>query len=94
MPATMPCPRCGEDAPLVYRDYVAHCSACGATRVPLAAPAVAMAGKPSQVGGTVAKIVGWIVLACGGLFSALAGSSRPRTSPASCAWASRRWTRG
>ncbi len=67
----MPCPRCGEDAPLVYRDYVAHCSACGATRVPLAAPAVAMAGKPSQVGGTVAKIIGWIVLACGGLFSAL-----------------------
>ena len=67
----MPCPRCGEDAPLVYRDYTATCSACGATRVPLAAPAVAMAGKPSQVGGAVAKIVGWFILACGGLFSAL-----------------------
>ncbi len=67
----MPCPRCGEDAPLVYRDYTATCSACGATRVPLAAPAVAMAGKPSQVGGAVAKIVGWVVLACGGLFSAM-----------------------
>ncbi len=39
--------------------------------MPLAAPAVAMAGKPSQVGGTVAKIIGWIVLACGGIFAAL-----------------------
>lgn len=59
------CPHCGQNAPIVYQGVAAFCSACGKPRPPLIAPSVSFAGKPSKVGGTVAGVVGWIVLAFG-----------------------------
>ena len=59
------CPRCGQQAPLVYRGLVPYCTACGSPRAPLAAKSVTYAGKTAQVGGTVAKAFGWGVLALG-----------------------------
>jgi hypothetical protein len=64
------CPRCRQNAPLVYRGLTAYCSACGAPRLPLTSSSVTHAGKPSKVGGTVARVFGWLVLA-GGLGLAL-----------------------
>jgi len=61
-----PCPHCGQDAPIVYRGVVPHCTACGALRVPLSSPSVNLAGKSSRVGGTFARVLGWVVLVCGG----------------------------
>lgn len=63
LPAT--CPRCGRDAPIVYRGVVPYCTACGALRVPLSGPSVNLAGKPSRVGGTVAGVFGWLILLLG-----------------------------
>ena len=59
------CPHCQKNAPIVYRGVVAYCTACGQLRVPLAGPAVNLAGQPSQIGGSVAKILGWLVLGVG-----------------------------
>jgi hypothetical protein len=59
------CPSCGRDAPIVYRGVVPYCTACGALRAPLATPSINMAGKSSQVGGTVASVAGWLVLLIG-----------------------------
>jgi hypothetical protein len=59
------CPHCGRDAPIVYRGVVPYCTACGALRAPLATPSINLAGKPSQMGGTVASIAGWLVLVTG-----------------------------
>lgn len=59
------CPHCGQNAPIVYRGVSAFCSACGRPRAPLIAPSVSYTGKPSKVGGTVAGVIGWIVLAIG-----------------------------
>lgn len=59
------CPRCGRDAPLVYKAVVPYCTACGAVRAPVG-PSVNLAGKPAQVGGTVASVFGWLVLGLGG----------------------------
>lgn len=42
-----------------------YCTACGALRAPLATPSINMAGKSSQVGGTVASVAGWLVLLIG-----------------------------
>jgi hypothetical protein len=56
------CPNCGQNAPLVYRGVSAFCSACGIPRVPFTANAVNLRGKPSKIGGTVAAVVGWILL--------------------------------
>lgn len=39
--------------------------------MPLAASSVNLAGQPSKVGGTVARVFGWMVLAGGWLFAAL-----------------------
>jgi hypothetical protein len=64
-----PCPRCGREAPLVYRGVVPYCTACGSLRPPLSAPSFNMAGKPARVGGAFASVVGWIVLVFGGSFS-------------------------
>jgi len=44
---------------------VPYCTACGALRAPLATPSINMAGKSSQVGGTVASVAGWLVLLIG-----------------------------
>ena len=65
------CPACRKDAPIVYRGVMGYCTGCGAVRGPLVAPSVTMAGQPSKVGGTVAKVFGWIVFAVG-LLAALA----------------------
>jgi hypothetical protein len=59
------CPRCGKNAPIVYRGVAAYCTACGAPRIPLASSSVTLAGQPSKVGGTVARVLGWIVLVAG-----------------------------
>jgi hypothetical protein len=59
------CPHCGQDAPLRYSGVAAFCSACGRPRPPLIARSVSHAGKPAQVGGTLAGVFGWIVLAVG-----------------------------
>jgi hypothetical protein len=59
------CPHCGQDAPIRYQGVAAFCSACGKPRLPLMAPSVSHAGKPSKVGGTVAGVMGWITLAFG-----------------------------
>jgi hypothetical protein len=60
------CPHCGREAPIVYRGVLPYCTACGALRAPLSSPSVNLAGKPSRVGGTFARVVGWLVLLCGG----------------------------
>jgi len=65
----VPCPACGRDAPIVYRGVVPHCTACGAYRAPLSTPSVNLAGKSSQMGGTVASVAGWLIL-LGGLAAA------------------------
>lgn len=57
------CPHCGRDAPLVYRGPLAYCSACNKPRVPLSAAGVNITGKPAKIGGTLASVLGWIVLA-------------------------------
>lgn len=59
------CPHCGQNAPIVYRGVVAFCSACQRQRPALIAPSVSYAGKPSSVGGTVAGVIGWILLVVG-----------------------------
>lgn len=63
------CPRCRQNAPLVYRGVNAFCTACGAPRTPLANSSVNMAGQPSRVGGTVARVFGWLTLVFGTLVS-------------------------
>lgn len=77
------CPRCHQNAPLVYRGVNAFCTACGGPRLPLTNASLNMAGQPSKVGGTVARVFGWMVLAAGwlvglaifGLFAAAFGTS-------------------
>jgi len=57
------CPHCGQNAPLLYRGVSAFCSACGTPRIAFTANAVNLRGKPSKIGGTVASVLGWVVLA-------------------------------
>ncbi len=64
------CPRCRQNAPIVYRGVAAYCTACGAPRMPLAASSVTLAGKGSKVGGAIARVFGWVVLV-GGLSTGL-----------------------
>jgi hypothetical protein len=65
------CPHCRQNAPIVYRGVLAYCTACGQLRAPLAGPAVNLAGQPSQIGGSVANVLGWIVLAVGVVIAVL-----------------------
>ncbi|MBX3189556.1 MAG: hypothetical protein KF819_21200 [Labilithrix sp.] len=53
----------------MYRGVNAFCTACGAPRMPLASTSVTLAGQGSKVGGTVARVFGWVVLAVGTLLS-------------------------
>ena len=62
----IPCPACGQYAPIVYRGVVPHCTACDAVRVPLSAASVNLAGKPTRVGSAFATVLGWLVLLFGG----------------------------
>jgi hypothetical protein len=57
------CPQCGREAPLVYRGPLAFCSACNAPRAPLSSTGVNLTGKPARLGGTLATVLGWTVLA-------------------------------
>jgi hypothetical protein len=59
------CPHCRQDAPIVYRGVVPHCTACGRVRAPFTSRSVNLAGKPAAVGGTVAHVIGWVVLGVG-----------------------------
>lgn len=59
------CPHCRQEAPIVYRGVVPHCTACGRVRAPFANDSVNLAGKPAAVGGTVAHVLGWVVLGVG-----------------------------
>jgi hypothetical protein len=59
------CPHCGRDAPIVYRGVLPYCTACGGLRAPLTTASINLAGKPSQVGGTVASVAGWLILLIG-----------------------------
>ncbi len=65
------CPRCKQNAPLVYRGVDAFCTGCGAPRVPLTGSSVNLAGQPSKIGGTVTRVFGWTVLAAGWLVALL-----------------------
>jgi hypothetical protein len=49
----------------VYRGLQAYCTACGKPRAPLAGSSVQLAGQPSKVGGVIARVTGWLVLAFG-----------------------------
>jgi hypothetical protein len=60
------CPHCGREAPIVYRGVIPYCTACGALRAPLSGPSVNLAGRPARVGGTFARVLGWMVLVGGG----------------------------
>jgi hypothetical protein len=59
------CPRCRQNAPIVYRGMMAYCTACGAPRPPLTGTSINLAGQPSKLGGAVASVLGWVVLAAG-----------------------------
>ncbi len=63
------CPRCHQNAPLVYRGFNAFCTACGAPRVPLSGASVTLAGQPSKATGGVARVFGWLVLVFGTLLA-------------------------
>lgn len=59
------CPHCRQDAPIVYRGIAAYCTACGQPRLPLVTKSVNLAGQTSQVGGTVTRVLGFVVLFSG-----------------------------
>lgn len=79
------CPRCRQNAPIVYRGVNAYCTACGAPRMPLAASSVNLAGQPSKVGGTVARVFGWLVLGGGWLLASLVALVAFLVAPGSAA---------
>lgn len=64
------CPRCRQNAPIVYRGVNAFCTACGAPRSVLTPGSVNLAGQPSKVGGAITRVLGWIVLVVGTLVAA------------------------
>ncbi|HEX6272874.1 MAG TPA: hypothetical protein VFZ53_07540 [Polyangiaceae bacterium] len=59
------CPHCRQDAPLVYRGASAYCSACNEPRPPLSATSLNLAGRPSKLGGTASRVLGYGVLTAG-----------------------------
>lgn len=69
----------------MYRGMMAYCTACGRPRAPFATTAVNLAGQPSKVGGSVARILGWIVLACGLLVALMIGALLQAIFPAGVA---------
>ena len=85
MPNIPQCPHCRKQAPIVYRGMMAYCTACGRPRAPFATTAVNLAGQPSKVGGSVARILGWIVLACGLLVALMIGALLQAIFPAGVA---------
>ncbi len=79
------CPHCRKQAPIVYRGMMAYCTACGRPRAPFATTAVNLAGQPSKVGGSVARVLGWIVLAVGLLVALMIGALLQAIFPAGVA---------
>jgi hypothetical protein len=59
------CPHCRQDAPLVYRGVFAYCSACNEPRPPLSATSLNFSGRPSKLGGTASRVLGYGVLTAG-----------------------------
>ncbi len=59
------CPHCRQNAPIVYRGTLAYCTACNAPRPPFSSKSVNLAGQPSKIGGTVARVAGWLILGVG-----------------------------
>src|SRR6185295_17707355 len=53
--------------------------------MPLAADSVNMAGQPSKVGGTVARVIGWLMLSGGWLLALLLGGIAYLVAPGSAA---------
>jgi hypothetical protein len=70
----MICPNCRQDAPTIVRGVRAFCTACGAPRALLGNNAVNVAGKPMKVGGGIASVMGWVVLAFGSFASIVIGA--------------------
>ena len=56
-----PCPRCGEDVPVVLRGVEAFCTACGRRRSPFVQEALNLKGKSATIGGTAARVLGLII---------------------------------
>jgi hypothetical protein len=67
------CPFCRSAAPVVHRGVLAYCTTCNRLRGPVTSRSVTIAGKPSQVGGAVATVLGYIVLGVGLSFALLCG---------------------
>ena len=65
----MRCPHCHQNAPIVYRGVFAFCSACDKPRAPFSGKALHFAGQPAKVGGSVSRVVGYLVLVFGLLAS-------------------------
>jgi hypothetical protein len=82
MTAPTLCPRCGQDAPLLVQGIIGKCSACGAPRNPLSARAVNIAGRPSQVGGHIARVMGWVSLLGGAAIAIVIGAILQAVFPA------------
>jgi len=66
----------------VYRGVMAYCTGCGRPRPPLTAASVNLAGQPSKVGGSVARIFGWLVLAGGFMVAILVAALLQAIFPA------------
>jgi hypothetical protein len=67
------CPHCGKNAPVVNRGLATYCTACGRPRLPFTGKSVNLAGTPSRLGGTVAGVLGWLVLIGGVTLALLLG---------------------
>ena len=63
------CPRCGREAPIVYRGVVPSCTACGAVRAPLSGPSHQSRGKAARGWAGHSRISGVLVLVLGGAFA-------------------------
>ena len=68
------CPHCRTVAPVVQRGIETRCSACGRARLPLSSTTVNAAGRPAQVGGSLARVLGWISLVGGGVAALTIGA--------------------
>ena len=68
------CPHCRTVAPVVQRGIETRCSACGRARLPLSSTTVNAAGRPAQVGGSVARVLGWVALVGGALAALTVGA--------------------
>jgi hypothetical protein len=64
---------------------MAYCTACGRPRAPFVTTAVNLAGQPSKVGGSVARVLGWIVLAFGLVVALMIGALLQAIFPAGVA---------